>query len=49
MRESDVDVVADLVTAAPLPNPRPVTRAGVVRLLLQAWRAVTRCPWTKPA
>ncbi|SDC80793.1 maleylacetate reductase [Geodermatophilus telluris] len=35
--EDDVDRVAGLAVAAPYPNPRPVTRAGVTALLRAAW------------
>ncbi len=37
MRESDIDLVADQVTAAPYTNPRPVTRDALVALLHDAW------------
>jgi maleylacetate reductase len=37
MRESDIDLVADQVLAAPYANPRPVTRDALVALLHDAW------------
>jgi maleylacetate reductase len=37
MRESDIDLVADQVMAAPYANPRPVTRDALVALLHDAW------------
>jgi maleylacetate reductase len=37
LKEADLDRAADLVVAAPYPNPRPVTRAGVRALLDDAF------------
>jgi maleylacetate reductase len=37
VQESDLDRAADIATREPYPNPRPVERAGVRRLLQDAW------------
>ncbi len=37
MRESDLDRAADLALAAPYPNPRPLERAGIRKLLDDAY------------
>jgi maleylacetate reductase len=37
LAESDLARVAELATASPYPNPRPVTHAGVAALLRDAW------------
>ena len=37
LKEADLDRAADLATASPYWNPRPVTRDGVRRLLQAAW------------
>jgi maleylacetate reductase len=37
MRESDLDRAADLAVESPYPNPTPVTRAGLYRLLEAAF------------
>ena len=38
LKEADLDRAADLATAKPYPNPRPVTRDGIRELLQNAWR-----------
>jgi maleylacetate reductase len=38
LREEDLDRAAELALAAPYPNPRPLERAGILRLLEDAYR-----------
>ena len=37
MREADLDRAAELATRSPYPNPAPLTRAGIRRLLDDAY------------
>ena len=37
LREADLDLAAELALAAPYPNPRPLDRAGIRRLLEDAY------------
>lgn len=37
LQQSDLDKAADLATSKPYPNPRPVEREAIRRLLLAAW------------
>jgi maleylacetate reductase len=37
MRESDLDRAADLAVESPYPNPSPITRAGIRKLLDDAF------------
>jgi maleylacetate reductase len=41
LKEADLDRAADLATANPYWNPRPVTRDGIRRLLQAAWSGAT--------
>jgi len=38
LREEDLDRAAELALAAPYPNPRPLERTGILRLLEDAYR-----------
>ena len=44
LAESDLDRAADIAAQAPYPNPRPIERAAIRRLLQDAWRGAAPAP-----